>query len=178
MDTYRELLKTLLSKLSQHELDNLLNGENIESEFGKALHSFLQEPDVGELMAKRFDLGTPSFSTPDTLKDALLRFLKRTDIKESLLYRDFLDKDHYYQIRDGKIKRPRSKKIFFRFALILQLDYFEAVYLLNLGGHIFNPSLSMYDYVIGHCLCTKKYDIKTVNKLLEEKGLSSLDILE
>ena len=77
-------------------------------------------------------------------------------MEEAELYkRCNISKDHYYQIRDGKIKRVRNKNLFFQFALVLKLDYFETVYLLNLGGHLFNPSMSMYDYVIAHCLYRK-----------------------
>lgn len=112
MYTYRELLKNLLAKLSQKDLDNLLNSEGLNSEFGEALSAFLKEPDVSDLLNNRFPLKSVPGVTPDTLKDAISRFLNRLDMKESLLYRDFMDKDHYYQIRDGKIKRPRSKKIF------------------------------------------------------------------
>lgn len=178
MYTYRELLKNLLAKLSQKDLDNLLNSEGLNSEFGEALSAFLKEPDVSDLLNNRFPLKSVPGVTSDTLKDAISRFLNRLDMKESLLYRDFMDKDHYYQIRDGKIKRPRSKKIFFRFAFILQLDYYETVYLLNLGGHIFSPSTSMYDYVIAHFICTKVYDFTKVNDALETFGLSPIDIDE
>lgn len=178
MYAYRELLKQLLAKLSQRELDNLLNSEGLGTEFGESLSAFLKEPDVADLMNNRFTLKSAPDIFPDTLKDAINRFLNRLDMKESLLYRDFMDKDHYYQIRDGKIKRPRSKKIFYRFALILKLDYYETVYLLNLGGHIFSPSSSMYDYVIAHFLCNKVYDFAKINEALEKFGLSPVDIDE
>ncbi len=96
-------------------------------------------------------------------------------MEEAELYkRCNISKDHYYQIRDGKIKRVRNKNLFFQFALVLKLDYFETVYLLNLGGHLFNPSMSMYDYVIAHCLYRKIYDFDKVDNLLENYGLESL----
>ena len=81
MYTYRELLKNLLAKLSQKDLDNLLNSEGLNSEFGEALSAFLKEPDVANLLNNRFPLKSVPGVTPDTLKDAISRFLNRLDMK-------------------------------------------------------------------------------------------------
>lgn len=173
--TDRELLKSVLCGMSQQELNVLLDKHGLGTESGEALHGFLKQEDVEEAMCSRFDLQKPEVSKPDTLKLAIYRFLDRLDMKESELYNKCnISKDHYYQIRDGKIKRSRNKNLFFQFALVLKLDYFEAVYLLNLGGHLFNPSLSMYDYVIAHCLYHKIYDFGVVEQLLEQCGLDTL----
>ncbi|HBA69761.1 MAG TPA: hypothetical protein DCZ40_10465 [Lachnospiraceae bacterium] len=173
--TDRELLKIVLCEMSQDELSSLLNRQGLETEQGKALHDFLRQKDVEEAMGKRFALETQAVSRPDTLKLAIYRFLRRIDMEEPEFYKKCgISKDHYYQIRDGKIKRARNKRLFFRFVLILRLDYFEAVYLLNLGGHLFNPSLSMYDYIIAHCLYRKIYDFDAVDELLEKYGLESI----
>lgn len=175
MMTDRELLKSVLCEISQSELSSLLHRQGLETKTGKALHDFLKQKDVEEAMSRRFDLEEPTVSKPDTLKLAIYRFLKRINMEEPELYKKCnISKDHYYQIRDGKIKRARNKELFFQFALILQLDYFEAAYLLNLGGHLFNPAYSMYDYVIAHCLYQKIYDFDAVDSLLEEYGMGSI----
>jgi hypothetical protein len=175
--TDRELLKAVLCTISQHELNALLSRQGLEKEMGEALHHFLIQEDVVEAMSKQFDLDKDKMtsSKPDTLKLAIYRFLRRIGMEEAELYkRCNIGKDHYYQIRDGKIKRVRNKNLFLQFALVLKLDYFETVYLLSLGGHLFNPALSMCDYIIAHCLYQKIYDFDKVDELLEKYGLESL----
>ncbi len=177
--TEREFIKQLLTQISPQEFDRLLNSQDVDSEFGRKLHQLLGEQDMAAAMSERFQLNQPSVAKPDSLSQAIYRFLARAEenqikVTEADLYYDCIDKDHYYQIRDGKIKRSKKKKIFFRIAILLRLDYFETAYLLNLGGHIFSPCFSLEDYIIAHCLCTGQYDINEVNRLLTENNLDSL----
>lgn len=170
-----KLLKMVLSEMSQKELDSLLNLHGLETEMGKELHTFLRREDVDQLMKNRFSLNSSVIPHPDTFKLAIFRFLERQGLRESSLYKQCsIEKDHYYQVRDGKIKRYKHKGLFFQFALVLRLDYYEAVYLLNLAGHHFMPWMYMRDYIIAFCLYHQKYDFDEVSDLLEKYGAESL----
>ena len=171
-----ELLKIVLSEMDQSALNNLLSTHGIETDFGRSLNEFLQREDVNEAMKSRFRLDSSAVSRPDTLKLALIRFVNRQNMTEKDLYgKCNISNNHYYQVRDGTIKRHKNKGLFFQFALALKLSYYEAVYLLNLAGHHFTPWMSMRDYIIAHCLFNKIYDFDRVNELLEKYGAEFLD---
>lgn len=171
-----EILKNVLAEIPQKELYSLLNEHGLNTEFGEALHMVLQQDDFQEMLKNRFslkDANVPRY--PDTLRLLLNRLLDRRNMKDSELYNQCnIGKDHYGQLVNGKIKRYKKKGLFFQFALILQLDYYEAVYLLNLAGHHFAPWISMRDYLVAHCLSNKIYDLGHVEALLEEHGAESL----
>jgi hypothetical protein len=162
--------------MSQKDLNDLLNESGLNTAFGCALHEVLQRADYQEMLNDRFSLEDASVSPhPDTLRLLLYRLLDRRNMTDSQLYHQCdIGKDHYNQVVNGKIKRYKKKGLFFQFALILQLDYFEAVYLLNLAGHPFTPWANMRDYIIAHCLCCKIYDFDEVETLLEKYGADSL----
>ena len=171
-----ELLIKVLAEIDQRALDALLSGHGPDTAFGKALHAAMQHEDFQEMLRNRYSLeGADISKQPDTLRLLLYRLMERRQVNDPDIYNQCgIDKDLYHAIVSKRIKHHKNKATFYRMALYLRLDYYEAVYFMNLAGHPFVPTHSKADQVIAYCLCSQIYDFDCVEKILQSQGAGSL----
>ena len=102
----------------------------------------------------------------------LLRFVDRKGMKDSKVYGDIhMDRKLWYRLRDHKGART-SKENVLKMCLILNLDYWETYYLVNLSGYSFTPYMEVNptDFVVGVCVNQGEYDPEKVDELLVQIG--------
>ena len=176
--TDMEVLKELLLNLDSQTIDKLFIDFGYDSELCKRLLEILQDDEFEEKTKHKF---TPDFANiskdSNNLRQVMNRFLAKRDKKDPDVYNhkhSGVGKDVYRQIMNKDTKRHKDKTLFYRIALILELDRYELSYLLNVAGHNFTPWASISDSIITYYLSNHIYDMDIIEEVFKEYNAGTL----
>lgn len=171
-----KLLEEIIFALDESQLYGLLTLLGFDTPAGitfaekMAYYKQINHIDLREIPSS-IKLGDAQYSP---LYSALIKFINRKGLKDSKVYNAVgINRTIWYRLRDNKTAST-SKQNILKFALVLELDYWEAFYLISLAGFSFLPTIDKTDYVIMKCILEKTYDPETIDEMLRNAGESTL----
>lgn len=179
-----QLLQEILCRLSEQQIASLLIDLGWDSPAGISLRKRLEKQKQFRWMQDISD----DFTIQDALRielesnhnyrneffEELIRFVDRAQKTDAQVYNAIgMNRTLWYRLRDNKDART-SKRNVLKMAIVLQLDYWELYYLVNLAGYSFVPNYDVTDRVISFCVRHQIYDTMQIDALLNENREQTL----
>ena len=171
----RQLLIKILSRMEEGQIIALQNELGADTPEGRALTDILkvisdtdgaEEENISADTAKETAVSKEAV----TFYKVVTGFIDRAGKTESYVYnQNHMDRKLWYRLRD-KPGAKTSKRNLLKMAIVLELNYWEMHYLVNLGGYPIMPALDPTDKVIAKHVRQRKYDKEAINKDLKEAG--------
>lgn len=180
--TDKRLLVEVLSRLEERQLIGLLEEIGKEQPLGQALIKVLeeelcwtQEPlrmeELKVLLKEELEV-TQGFRR-EFYKE-LIFFVDRAQKTDAQVYNEIgMNRTLWYRLRDNKNAKTNKRNVL-KMAVILQLDYWEMYYLVNLAGYSLLPGEDRTDQTVAFCIRHRIYEKEKVDELLIEAGEKTL----
>lgn len=180
--TEKQLLLAVLSRLDERQLMGLVEEMGRDQPLGQALFQVLEE----ELCWTQKTLGMDELKA--LLKEELevtqgyrrefykelIYFVDRAQKTDAQVYNEIgMNRTLWYRLRDNKNARTNKRNVL-KMAVILQLDYWELYYLVNLAGYSLLPRDDLTDRTVAFCVRHGIYEKGKVDELLVEAGEKAL----
>jgi len=109
-----------------------------------------------------------------TFFSEVIRLVDRAGVTEPYVYKAIgLNRSLWYRMRDDERARTKKGNIL-KLVIVLQLSFWEAVYIIALAGYSFTPGVDGTDKVVRDCLIAGTYDPEVVDQMLYDGGLKAL----
>lgn len=175
--TEKQLLIEILSRLDERQLLGLVEEMGREQPLGQALLSLLEEfrwiqrplgmEELKKLLKEELEV-TEGYRR-EFYKE-LIYFVDRAQKTDAQVYNEIgMNRTLWYRLRDNKNARTNKRNVL-KMALILQLDYWEMYYLVNLAGYSLLPGDDLTDRTVAFCVRHRIYEKGKVDELLVEAG--------
>lgn len=181
--TEKELLIAVLSRLDTLQVHAILEDIGRNTSLGEALYRVLEEDcnwgsetgfsmeELKEILKKELE------SAQDYRREfyqELIHFADRAQKTDAQVYNAIgMNRTLWYRLRDHKDARTNKRNVL-KMAIVLQLDYWEMYYLVNLSGHSLLPGDDKTDQIVSFCVRHKIFDMDKVDELLAEAGENTL----
>ena len=179
--TERQLLIEVLSRLDEKQLLGLIEEMGREQPLGQALCDLLEEEfktfhwtqktlkmeELKRLLKEELEV-TQGYRR-EFYKE-LIYFVDRAQKTDAQVYNEIgMNRTLWYRLRDNKNARTNKRNVL-KMAVILQLDYWELYYLVNLAGYSLLPGDDVTDRTVAFCVRHGIYEKGKVDELLIEAG--------
>ena len=176
--TDKELLVQVLSRLDERQLIGIVEEIGVEQPLGQALVKILEEElhwsektlklDQLKVLLKE-ELETTQGTRREFYKE-LIYFVDRAGKTDAQVYNEIgMNRTFWYRLRDNRNAKTNKRNVL-KMAVILQLDYWEMYYLVNLAGYSLLPKDDLTDRTVAFCIRHGIYEKGKVDELLIEAG--------
>ncbi len=176
--TDKELLVQVLSRLDERQLIGIVEEIGVEQPLGQALVKILEEElhwsektlklDQLKVLLKE-ELETTQGTRREFYKE-LIYFVDRAGKTDAQVYNEIgMNRTLWYRLRDNRNAKTNKRNVL-KMAVILQLDYWEMYYLVNLAGYSLLPKDDLTDRTVAFCIRHGIYEKGKVDELLIEAG--------
>lgn len=176
--TDKELLVQVLSRLDERQLIGIVEEIGMEQPLGQALVRILEEElhwsektlklDQLKILLKE-ELETTQGTRREFYKE-LIYFVDRAGKTDAQVYNEIgMNRTLWYRLRDNRNAKTNKRNVL-KMAVILQLDYWEMYYLVNLAGYSLLPKDDLTDRTVAFCIRHGIYEKGKVDELLIEAG--------
>ncbi len=176
--TDKELLVQVLSRLDERQLIGIVEEIGMEQPLGQALVKILEEElhwsektlklDQLKILLKE-ELETTQGTRREFYKE-LIYFVDRAGKTDAQVYNEIgMNRTLWYRLRDNRNAKTNKRNVL-KMAVILQLDYWEMYYLVNLAGYSLLPKDDLTDRTVAFCIRHGIYEKGKVDELLIEAG--------
>lgn len=176
--TERQLLIEVLSRLDEKQLLGLVEELGRDQPLGQALSALLEEEFKDKQKTLKMDelkrllkeeLEVTQGYRREFYKE-LIFFVDRAQKTDAQVYNEIgMNRTLWYRLRDNKSARTNKRNVL-KMAVILQLDYWEMYYLVNLAGYSLLPGDDLTDRTVAFCVRHGIYEKGKVDELLVEAG--------
>ena len=176
--TDKELLVQVFSRLDERQLIGIVEEIGVEQPLGQALVKILEEElhwsektlklDQLKVLLKE-ELETTQGTRREFYKE-LIYFVDRAGKTDAQVYNEIgMNRTLWYRLRDNRNAKTNKRNVL-KMAVILQLDYWEMYYLVNLAGYSLLPKDDLTDRTVAFCIRHGIYEKGKVDELLIEAG--------
>ena len=176
--TDKELLVQVLSRLDERQLIGIVEEIGVEQPLGQALVKILEEElhwsektlklDQLKVLLKE-ELETTQGTRREFYKE-LIYFVDRAGKTDAQVYNEIgMNRTLWYRLRDNRNAKTNKRNVL-KMAVILQLDYWEMYYLVNLAGYSLLPKDDLTERTVAFCIRHGIYEKGKVDELLIEAG--------